>query len=318
MGKPRHWAIIALAVSGLALGLSGCQQPPIIPDQLGPEPVEIDQPTPTYRALVERYNANVNKLGSIWASTEVHLRWQGEAGQAQSEHGDGTLIIVRPRKVALTIGKLGNTVLWAGSNADGYWLFDKRDNSKVYFGRYRHIDKPCSRSLPMPIQPDAVPYLLGTMPLDPGNASADDAVERYNGYYLIEPPGLDVRLWLHPKTAQPRRVDLLDDNGEKAVTAVLSDLEPMRLTDVAHEDWPTLAHEARIYLHTEDETQQANVRIQLKNTSDGQFGDRINPKAFNFDTLMQVHDPKRTIDLDADCYDSPPGLGLSPDAEDEH
>jgi hypothetical protein len=296
----------------LVVGLAGCKVPPIVPDDLGPAPVEHDRPTPSYTELVKQYNAEVERLDRVWASTEVHLRWKDREGKTQSEHGDGTLIIVRPKNVALTIGKLGNTLLWAGSNEDGYWLFDKRENSKVFFGRHRFVDKPCSRSLPMPVQPEAVPYLLGTMPLEATPAPQGEAVATYNGYFLIEPLGLNVRLWLHPQTARPKRVDLLDDDGRKVISAILREPWPVDQADVERAQWPLMAHETQIYVLDRDAETEASVRLELQSASDGEDDDKIKPQVFDFDTLMQVHEPGQAIDLDADCFDAPPGLGVEP------
>lgn len=303
---------MTLGIVALAMLLTACQTPPVVPDELGPPATANDRPTPSYRALVERYNKNVEPLDRLWASTEVHLRWEDREGKQHREHGDGTLIIVRPRKVAMTVGKLGNTILWAGSNEHGYWLFDKRDKGKVFFGRYRYIDKACSRSLPMPIQPKAVPYLLGTMPLDADAEAGDDAVQRYQGFFLIEPPGLNVRLWLDPTSAMPKRVDLLDEQGNKAVSAILREPWPVDLEGVSQRQEPMLAHETQIYVHGDEAHQQANVRIELKHASDGKARDQINERAFDFDTLVQHHQPAERIDLDADCFDTPPGLALDP------
>ena len=67
----------------------------------------------------------------------------------------------------------------------------------------------------------------GGMPLDADAAVGDDAVKRYRGYFLIEPPTLDLRLWLHPEHALPKRVDLLNKQGRKVVSSVLR--EPWRV-----------------------------------------------------------------------------------------
>jgi len=281
-----------------------------VPDDLGPATIETAQPLPSYAALAKRYNDRVKPLDRLWASTEVHLRYEDRQGKQHTEHGDGTLIVVRPRQVAMTVGKLGNTIMWAGSNEAGYWLFDKREAGKVFYGRYRYIDKPCSRSLPMPIEPEAVPYLLGTMPLDAEAQPGDDAVHKYKGYFLVEPPNVNVRLWLDPATARPKRVDLLDDQGKKAVSAILSEYWPVDQADSPRKDWPWLAHETQIYVHGDETHQQADVRIELSGASDGEASGKIDPAVFDFDTLMQKHDPARRIDLDADCFDVPPGLSL--------
>jgi hypothetical protein len=148
------------------------------------------------------------------------------------------------------------------------------------------------------------------MPVEPYDVPAGNAVERYQGYFLIEPPGQNVRLWLDPETAIPKRVDLLNDAGRKVVSAVLREPRRVAQADMPRRQWPFLAHETKIYVFEEN----ARMRLELSNASDGQAEDKINPKVCDFDTLMQVQDPAELIDLDADCYDSPAGLGLEPAA----
>jgi hypothetical protein len=147
-GRLAYWVMAVVGAFGLFAG--GCHKP-VIPDDLGPAPLEATGETPSYTQLVKRYNDNVRALDRVWTSTEVHVRWENEDGKQRSEHGDGHLIMARPRKVALTVGKLGNTILWAGSNEHGYWLFDTRDEGTVFYGRYENLNKPCSRSLPVPV-----------------------------------------------------------------------------------------------------------------------------------------------------------------------
>jgi hypothetical protein len=277
--------------------IAGCEQPPVIDPNLMPEPVEAerDEP-PAYAELIKRYNQQVEPLDRIWAATDVRMEWENADGDRRSERGDGNLIMERPGRVALTVGKLGETVLWAGASDDGYWLFDLQDRGTVYYGRYRYLNEPCSRALPMPIQPEAVPYLLGTMPLDPEAVPAGP-VEQYNGYYLIEPPELNVRMLLHPDSARPVRIDLLDETGRSVVIARLRDPQPVKMKSVAEQKWPAMASEAEVYVLEEN----ARLELELNQLAGGPREDRIKAGAFDFDTLMTVHEPARRVDLDRDC-----------------
>src|SRR5690606_7570193 len=120
-------------LAGVMLLVSGCQKPkgPIVPPNLLPPPVQNQASLPTYSELIDRYNARLEGLGRVWASTDVEMRWRDAKGKERFEKGDGKFLYVRtdadaatPDNVAVTVEKLGKTLLWAGSDADRFWLFD--------------------------------------------------------------------------------------------------------------------------------------------------------------------------------------------------
>lgn len=197
-----------------------CTPGPIVPDDLNPPAVQTPtSEVPDYEELVGRYNANAAALERVWARTKVEMRWRDAKNRARRESGDGRLIFERPLNTAWTVEVLGDVKLWAGSDVNGFWVFDLLDERRAYYGEY---GKPMAQPLPVPVQPEAVPYLLGLMPIDASRRPSAPEVEVFNGYFVIEPPGLNLRLMLDPVTARPVRIDLTDPAGASALTCILT------------------------------------------------------------------------------------------------
>ena len=76
------------------------------------------------RGLLLKHNANLAGLDRLWARSVVEIQWRTADKKERFEQGDGNVVIVLPSKLALSVGKLGNTLLWAGGDAERYWLFD--------------------------------------------------------------------------------------------------------------------------------------------------------------------------------------------------
>ena len=301
-GSPRPEAVgfgvFVVMVVCLAFGCQAPQAAPASPDLPHlPERVETDEPIPSYADLAQRYNRNIEKLDRLWSRAVVAMRWRDEDGKRHHEQGEGHFIFTRPSNVALTVGKLGDVMMWAGSSDERYWMFDLRDAGKAYVGAHEHVGKPCSEPLPLPVYPRAVVHLLGLLPLDESLAGAAPEVEMLRGYYLVDPPGLKLRMLLHPKTALPVRVDLTDREGRTVVIAMLSEHEYVEQAGKALNAGPKIATRAKLYAVGED----AELSLHLGDLTDGRRFDKINEKVFEFDALAQIHEPAEVVELDGAC-----------------
>lgn len=282
---PRSFA--ALLGLSLLLVAAGCKTDPIVPDELNPEPINVISADELldYADLVTRYNQNAAALERVWARTKVELRWRNDKGRKRRESGDGRLIFERPLNTAWTVEVLGDIKLWAGSDADGFWLFDKLDDGRAYYGQYA---KPLAQPLPLPVQPEAVPYLLGLMPLDPQRRPAAPEVELVNGYCVIEPPGLNLRLMLEPLTARPARIDLTDGAGQSVLVSRLSgELE------VKRDGGETVVLPETAEFFPLGEESRMTVTLKRPSTDEAKFKSRL----FNFQALVKSLKPKAVIDL---------------------
>ncbi|MFA9477178.1 hypothetical protein ACERK3_02605 [Phycisphaerales bacterium AB-hyl4] len=284
--------MVALLVVAALLG--GCQREYVAPDDILEPGARRPATVPSYNELVDRYNAHVIHLDQFWSATTVSMRWVDEDGRLQFEQGDGQLIYRRPSDVVMTVGQLGQTILWVGSDDERYWLFDLQGERTAMVGRHANVGRPCARQLAYPVSPRAMPYLMGLLPLQPSD-EAEVAIDL--NYYRIDPPGTGVRIWVDPATYHPLRVDLLDSQGESVVAARLHRYEPVRMETVERGQWPRIATAANIYVLEEE----GYLSLSLGSLSDGRRRDQVRDAAFDFETLQRMHRPREVIELDADC-----------------
>lgn len=279
-------------LAAILLVLTGCPPTHTRPDLL-PDPIARTGPLPTYDEIVERYNANLAGLDQLWSTSVVAVRWTDEDGDRQFEQGEGNFIYGGPQRVALTVGKLGNTILWAGSNEQRYWLFDLRDRGVGHVGAHANVGRPCTRQLPVPVSSANVPHLLGLLPL----ATGEGEVGTVRGYLAVRPAELNVRMLLHPQTYLPVRVDLLDERGESVVIVRLSEHEPVEMQGRPRAAGARVATRTEFYVLQED----AQLSLRLNNMVGGERVEKVNPRAFDFDALLRAYSPAEVIDLDEDC-----------------
>ena len=286
----RAWAaMLALGVAMLAL--PGC--PPRPPVDAGGAKLT---PPPEYADLVKRYNANIDGASRLWSRGVIEMTWR-DGEKKRFEQGDGNLVAIAPDKIALSIGKLGNTLLWAGCDGERYWLFDMNGDKKAMVGRHENVGKPCARPLPAPVHPRDMVRLLGVTPIDPAKAPPAPAVEWHEGKLLIEPPGTGTRLLLDATTALPVRIDLTDDRGRSRVICVLSKHEPMQVEGKDEASGPKVARRFEVTVPG----REGGATLFLSDLSDGSDGDRIKDRLFDFDALTKALKPAKVEVLDEAC-----------------
>ncbi|MBB6431145.1 hypothetical protein [Algisphaera agarilytica] len=240
---------------------------------------------PNYAELVGRYNQNATALERVWARTKVEMRWRDGKNRKRRESGDGRLIFERPLNTAWTVELLGDVKLWAGSDVNGFWMFDLLDERRAYYGRY---GQPLVQPLPLPVQPEAVPFLLGLMPIDASRRPSAPEVEVFNGYFVIEPPALNLRLMLDPVTARPVRIDLTDTTGGSVLTCILTG--EIAVTNEAELE-VYLPETAELY----PQGDESRLTVTFKSATSNE--DKIKRKWFDFDGLAKALKPKEVIDL---------------------
>jgi len=277
--------------------ICGCGKPPVLPDFNDVDYAPHLGQLPAYGDVVARYNANIEHATRLWSKASLEFYYVDAEGRRQREFADdSTLIMVLPDQVALSMGKLGETGFWLGSDGQRYWLFDLlAEPETVYVGSTQRLNKAGHRELPIPIQPRQLGWLLGLRRIDPSSMPSAPAVEWLAGGYLIEPPGEGVRLLIDPATGLIRRVMLLDAAGRPAVTAVLYEFDVLDDDRLTASQKPLIPYRVEAALVNSDDT----FRLRLKFPSDG--GRKVRAAAFKFDVLMKQFKPKRVIDLDADA-----------------
>ena len=257
-------------------------------------------PIPTERTIAQadflaKYNANAQKLAVLYARTSVEITWMETRadGSAKLRHesGDGKVICQAPAGTAITVEKdLAGLLLWAGSDASRYWLFDRTgDVSTLYVGAQ---NGPAAKHglLGLPVRPQDVPALLGLKPLG-GPESVDlkwCVSPSGHGYYHFEQSGL--RMLVEPDSWMPARVELTDAHGKAQVTAELSGR-----VEVEGDPGALLRQRAEIF----PAGREARLNITVKSTSDPA---KVKPGLFDLDgVLIPSHKPKKTVDLDREA-----------------
>ncbi len=274
-----------LLLTCLAMWLAGCCATPA--------PIDADQPAdmPGYADLVARHNARVQGIERFWARAVIEMRWIDAQGASRFEQGEGHLILDLPLHSLLTIGKLGQTRLYAGSNETHFWLFDELDDQRkrLYIGRHdgRPDDAlgPARRRSPLPLKPVDLPRLLGIVRIDASAGAA--AVKWVDSKYMIEPPGERVRYYFSPISARMERVELLDDAGQVVLTSTLGKPERMDKTGAAVGPFMN----TRIQVVTAGE--EGNITLHLSGMTDEER--KVNPKVFDLDSLKATRKPDVVI-----------------------
>ncbi|BAM04592.1 hypothetical protein [Phycisphaera mikurensis] len=270
----------------LVLALPGCRAPagggggaagaPLVPPPIG----NAGQRVPAYGEVIRRYNAAAPAgLSRFSASVGVELAYAEPGGATREESGAGKLLYRRPSDTALSVGVLGNTILWAGSNANRWWVFSDLHREG------RLTDGPLaggpSGVAGLPFRPDAVPLVLGLQPLDPDAVPPEPAVERVNGFWLVEPPGVGARLLIDPRTARAVRVDLLGPGGRSRVAVRLDGEAPV----AGAEPGTTLPRLIDAY------PLDGGTRLTLTVRSAGADDPALRDRLFDLDFLIGYHRP---------------------------
>ncbi|MFI4896510.1 MAG: hypothetical protein ACIARR_01650 [Phycisphaerales bacterium JB059] len=293
----------ALALAGM---LCGCASLDPLAGQHEPasqhEPRVQRRAAPEYAVIAASFNERVAPADTLWARASIRVDGRDAEGGRLNEQAEGHLQIERPRRLALSIGKLGETHLYLGSSDEVYWWMDliDKDDAFAVFGRHEFVTPEKASQLGVPVHPldliDAI--ALSPLPAEaPGAWAAwtDDGTE-----LVVRAPGRwgARRMWLDPETLEPRRVEIEDDAGRLLLSADLSRYDYVRKSGDAT---------IRLRLATRYEIKtaglDATVRINL-------FEPKIRsirPIAFDLPRLLETYRIDQAWDLDA------PRAGLAGD-----
>jgi len=201
-------------------------------------------------------------------------------------------MMILPDRLALRLGKLGHTFMWAGSNEQQYWLFDLHDdkNKTLYVGRHDQIDNVNMDQFPLPVQTSDLPVLLGLVPLDV--TLTDIAVTWDEGRYVVRLADPKVTLWIDPRSFLLVQAEIRDEQDRLSVTSRLSRPARVQISNIAPGGWPTV--QSRIELHLPD--REGQTVLYLSRLEDG--AKRIRPGVFDLDNLRTQFKPHQVITVD--------------------
>lgn len=205
-----RWLGVLLLLLGIATVQPGCGSTPEAGVGGGNvAPLDAD-------AVIAGYNARADRVTSLWARVAVVLEGKDAEGSPLRERAEGHLQIVPPTDVAITLGKLGETNLYFGSNDRLYWWFDMTDSAMkiARFGRHALVTPEKIDRLGLPIHPLDLVEALGITPIEPAGAGAGAEVTPG------EEPGTSIIT--APSRRGLRRVTIRDDRYEPSNIRLLS------------------------------------------------------------------------------------------------
>jgi hypothetical protein len=147
--RRRRWFAAAASALALAVG-PGCRALGVSPAKL--DPIAAPPPSLAVTTLIDRHNANADKVTSLEATPSVSDR---KIGAAQ-----GQMALVRPSDFRLTLstsvrGRLADL----GSNGDEFWIWTSQSKEKEFFvGRF---DSSGQLAPGLIFQPDWITEAMG-------------------------------------------------------------------------------------------------------------------------------------------------------------
>lgn len=283
----RTVAVLILAlVCALAFGCASNRRAAIKP---AVDPA-VDQPLPDVAEVVADFNRRVEPLDRLWARIVVQAITETEGG-TRRDQGEGHLQIVRPDRVALSLGKLGDTNLYLGSNERRYWWFEMIDEPIAVFGAHENAGEAQLSYLGLPVSPLELVELLAITPIaeDSGPVLAwtsDGLLE------LAHASRFGVRVIGFEPVAggyRPATVRLQDPAGRVLGSAELESDQAVRVEGIA----PGIARVPVRYLVAVPQ-RGATIRIRL----DAPENRRISDLVFDDERLLRRFRISDVTDLD--------------------
>ncbi len=146
----RPSALPVLALLGIVLpGGSGCPSPPLpLPRALG--------------EIIGSIEENAAKLDSpLWSNdVQVQARVTDQEGRRHVHNLDGRMLFEKPRRLFLELSPpIGDPIMQIGSNDQEYWVWVEADINRMWWGKYRHLGRPCAND--MLVRPDELLTAIG-------------------------------------------------------------------------------------------------------------------------------------------------------------
>lgn len=276
-------ALIALAVLG---GCADKTEPTIgieSPDQSGfqaaAEPVR------------QAYNARVEQLGVLWSRGIVAFRYRDADGNRRDDQGNANIQMILPDRFAMRIHKVGETLLWIGSDEDRYWLIDLlSEPSTAYVGRHEGFTRSKGERVGLPVPPRELPRLMGLEPLPVFEAGGSRLRDVSDRSVIIEVPSR-WGWWVFALDGEGRAeaIQLRNMDDEVLLEATLEQYMPVELRGVGGAR-PQTAGRTRLTAPGTD----WRITVEL----DAPSNRTPNDEAFDFEELVDILAPSRVVDLD--------------------
>ncbi len=197
---------------------------------------------PTFEQLAAAHNSRVARLREVYADGVIEIRWQDDKGK-HFEQGNMELWLALPRKTSLRVEKLGEELLWLGSDETRYWLFDMTspDGSVLYLGNHAdQSENDDGRALS--VRPLVLLDLMSMSPIPTDQSDRAIRVSESPPAWMIETTGSGgrLRLFFDRRTQWPIRVESLAADGTTSLSSTLGRYDSVQLSNTAQVDFPKM------------------------------------------------------------------------------
>jgi hypothetical protein len=291
-------AAVALLMLGSLLGGTACASKSTKPRE---RPTAEAAFAPAWERSVKAQEERLARLDRVYASGPVELLWVDEDGR-HFETCRGELFVRLPSETALFLKKVGEPVLWLGSDARRRWLFDLRFKEVVLW--LVDLDQPAAEEgpqAPFPIRRVALVDLLGLVALPPAesldavfDAEPGTLVGEFNG------DGGAIRVTVDTATNLPLRVEALDDEGQAFLRGDLGTYETVERPGLPPGEYPRFPQRVVISVlepvdgtaSTSQQASRSEVRLYLSPARQGE--ERVTDQRFDLQVLSGSFKPART------------------------
>ncbi len=284
------WRVL---VPALACVLAGCKPK-------GELALEAAPPNaPSARQIIASHNERVAKLTTTYSRGVIEVRWRDDRGKHQHQ-GDLDFYRSTDDRTALSITKVGERLLWLGSNEQEYWLFDLTDKTDRVLYRGRN-DEPLTAEgssaalQAFGIRPQDLLDLLALRMIDE-TAIADEppAYDRKRKAYVLVAENM--RLSVDRSTLLPVRVELLDATGKVVAESTHARYETVEMPGVAPLARPKMAELIDIRQGESLSNAETGITGEIKiaiNDTTTVVDQKQLQRVFDLDTLIKSLQPDR-------------------------
>lgn len=270
----------AIAGALLASTLTGCGVFDSSTDKAATKPATVKPATAniTFADAAKAYNQRVARLDRVWARTTLRVEGVENSGEKIDEQAEGNLQFIRPRKLSLTVIKVGDPIFYLGSNDEQFWWLDIRQNHRALVGNHADATAKSVSSFGVPVLPLDLIELLGLLPLDP--AAAGFTRSSSAGLELFYPSRSSVvAMLLDPKTYEPKIIELRTQKGQSLLRAELLKYKPVMVP--AGGVAPTMATWYKIAISGT----QTKMEIRVYDAENR--GERMKDAPYKLETLLR-------------------------------
>lgn len=258
-----------------------------------------DDALPSYEEVAARYNQRASLLSRLWARAVVEMRYLDAEGARKREQGEGHLQFVAPSRFALSVGKLGEVIVYLGCDDQRFWWFERGDADRVSVCRHANANQPCAESVGLPARPLEIIDLMGVLPMPPRGGRVQRSLR---GEIVVDLPsryggGGFTRIAIDPNRYEPTMIGLYAP-GE-AQPSLLARLEEYENVQIAGRGGIAPRVASRMVItHAASDTE---IRLSLAAMTDGVRERRLPDDAFDLAALMDAFAPREVRVLDAAC-----------------